>query len=161
MCVYSVKIDDAVVRRAMPHFKGADAMQLWIEQQLQKALVEYASQFEKRENKLESALNELSNLQDDWDGYGAPAISRKAIDNCRKVTGCCQQKVYADIDVMPTEYGGVQVKWILPEGGMLSCDFGDETMSYYVERKGKDMVYVSFAEYTPENIQRLSSYLAQ
>ena len=136
-------------------------MQLWIEQQLQKALVDYVSQFEKNEDKMEAALNELSALEDDWDGYGAPTISKRSIDNCRKVSSVCQQKGCADMDVMPTEYGGVQVKWKLPDGGVLSCDFGDDTMSYYVERKGKDTVFVSFAEYTPENIQRLSNYLAQ
>ncbi|MCR5038943.1 MAG: hypothetical protein K6A94_06370 [Bacteroidales bacterium] len=161
MCTYSVKIDDAVMRRARLHFKGSEAMRLWIEQQLHKALVDYVSQVEKRENKVEAALSELTKLENDWDGYGAPAISRKAIGNCRMVTKSCQQTGNANIDIMPTEYGGVQVKWTLPEGGLLSCDFGDETMSYYVERKGKETVYVSFEEYTPENINKLSSYLIQ
>ena len=161
MCIYSVKIDDAVMRRARPHFKGTDAMQLWIEQQLQKALIDYASQFEKQKGKLEIALNELSNMEEEWDGYGAPAISKKAINNCRKVTNSFQQQGKADIDVTPTEYGGVQVKWALPDGGVLSCDFGDDTMSYYVERKDHQTVYVSFAEYTPENIKELNSYLIQ
>ena len=134
-------------------------MQLWIEQQLQKALIDYASQFEKQDGRLETALNELSNLEEDWDGYGAPAISKKAIKNCRKVTSDCQQTGKTDINVLPTEYGGVQVKWTLPDEGVLSCDFGDDTMSYYVERKDKETVYVSFAEYTPENIKELNSYL--
>ena len=125
MCVYSVKIDDAVMRRARPHF----------------------------------TLSELSRLKDDWDGYGAPAISRKAMDNCRKVMDGCLQKEDVHIDVMPTEYGGVQVKWALPDGGLLSCDFGDDTMSYYVERKDRSTEYVSFAEYTPENTERLNDYL--
>ena len=161
MCIYSVKIDDAVMQRVRPHFKGADAMQLWIEQQLQKALIDYACRFEKCGENVEAALGELSNLDEGWDGYAAPAISRKAINNCRKVTSSCQQIEKADINVMPTEYGGVQVKWTLPQGGVLSCDFGDDTMSYYVERKDKETVYVSFAEYTPENIKKLNSYLIQ
>ena len=91
MCIYSVKNDDAVMRRARPHFKGAGAMQLWIEQQLQKVLIDYVSQFEKSGEKVEAALSELSDLKEDWDGYDAPAISRKAIANCRKVTSSCQQ----------------------------------------------------------------------
>ena len=51
MCTYSVKIDDAVMERAKLHFKGSDDMQLWIEQQLQRVLVEYANQFEKEKEK--------------------------------------------------------------------------------------------------------------
>ena len=149
------------MQRARPHFKGADAMQLWIEQQLKEALIDYADQFEKHEDKVEIALRELSNLKENWDGYGAPVISKEAIANCRKVTKSCQQTGKADIDIIPTEYGGVQVKWTLLEGGLLSCDFGDDTMSYYVERKGKETVYVSFADYSPENIKKLNSYLVQ
>ncbi len=48
MCTYSVKIDDAVLERAKPYFKGSNAMQAWIEQQLEKALVEYTNRHEQQ-----------------------------------------------------------------------------------------------------------------
>ena len=57
MCTYSVKIDDAVMERAKLHFKGSDDMQLWIEQQLQRVLVEYANQFEKEKEKVQKQKN--------------------------------------------------------------------------------------------------------
>ena len=48
MCTYNVRIDDAVMSRVRPHFKGEDAMQQWMEQQLQKVLMDYIDLSEKR-----------------------------------------------------------------------------------------------------------------
>lgn len=103
-------------------------------------------------------LDKLVNLEDDWDGYGAPAISKEAISRCKNVINELSYSVASQIVILPTEYGGVQIKTNLSNGGLLSCDFGDETMSYYIETKG-NVEYYSFLSYTSENVCQLISFL--
>ena len=47
MCTLKVRMDDNVLNLVKPHFKGDEAMQLWIEKQLHNVLLEYAKQFDK------------------------------------------------------------------------------------------------------------------
>lgn len=63
MCTYHVKIDDAVLERAKPYFSGSAAMQLWIEQQLQKVLIDYTRQFEPLSDDKQDSNNILTHLQ--------------------------------------------------------------------------------------------------
>ena len=121
-------------------------------------IVEYILTEENISNQAEVALEKLYDLDDDWDGYDAPAISRKAISNCRAVVKQLSLFSAYSIEVLPTEYGGVQIKKSLPDGRFLSCDFGDETMSYYIENNRK-VEYFSFLPYTEENVGRLVEVL--
>ena len=63
------------------------------------------------------------------------------------------------MDILPTEYGGVQMKYNTHNGLVLSCNFGDENMSYYVDKKGEDTIYRSFLPYSNDNISQLKMYL--
>lgn len=95
----------------------------------------------------------LSRLDDNWDGYGSPAVSPIAIMNCRMVT----DKLSPDIDnikLFQSEFGGVEME--IDRGTYkIVCDFGDETFSYYVEKEGFETQYYSFLEYTDDNIKEL------
>ena len=86
MCTYNVRIDDAVLERVKPHFNGATAMQLWIEQQLRKALVEYANKFEasKTKGKDGSVIERLNGFENNPDGFfklgGCMADSKSSVE---------------------------------------------------------------------------------
>ena len=72
MCIYNIRIDDTVMSRVRPHFKGEDAMQLWIEQQLQKVLVDYADQFDVLPSEVrngEDIMEKLKSLDGDPDAF--------------------------------------------------------------------------------------------
>ena len=122
-------------------------------------VMEYVLTEENLPTKAEIALEKLLYLDDDWDGYGAPAISRKSIENCNKIISLLSRQSADGIEVLPTEYGGVQIKKILADGSLLSGDFGDDTMSYYIERDGK-ATYFPFLHYTPTAVEKLASTLA-
>lgn len=121
-------------------------------------IAEYVLTEDNISNQAEVALEKLFDLDDDWDGYDAPAISRKAIENCRIVIGRLSYSSASDIQVLPTEYGGVQIKKVLADGSFLSCDFSDDTMSYYIEKNGK-ADYFPFLSYSGENVERLAKVL--
>ena len=76
MCLYNVRIDDKVMNRVRPHFKGEDAMQLWIEQQLQKVLVDYAYHIEKQQKEKiekEMFLQRIDDLKNHQEGLSGIA----------------------------------------------------------------------------------------
>ena len=86
MCTYNVRIDDAVLERVRPHFNGANAMQLWIEQQLRKALVEQANKFEASQikRKDDSVIERLKGFENNPDGFfrlgGFMANSKSSVE---------------------------------------------------------------------------------
>lgn len=74
MCTYNVRIDDTILERVKPYFKGADEMQLWIEQQLQQVLIAYTNQVEQKERynvEKEELLKRVNELQDGPKGLSA------------------------------------------------------------------------------------------
>lgn len=99
-------------------------------------------------------LNLLQNLDEDWDGYGAPKISTIAINNCQSVINQLSLVIIQNVNVLPSEFGGVQLE-MEKDNGIVNCDFGDDTFSYYVEKKGAKTEYYSFLEYTEKNVQTL------
>lgn len=111
-------------------------------------------------NPFQEQFDILYKLQDNWDGYGAPPISSLAINNCKTITQQLPQSVYDSIEILPTEYGGVQLKRKLNDGGIVSCDFGDETMSYYVEHPNMKPQFFSFIDYNDKNIRTLTNFLS-
>jgi hypothetical protein len=111
-------------------------------------------------NPFQEQFDILYKLQDNWDGYGAPPISGLAITNCKNITQQLPMSVYDSIEILPTEYGGVQLKRKLNDGGIVSCDFGDETMSYYVEHPNMKPQFFSFIDYNDKNIRTLTNYLS-
>lgn len=72
MCTLNVKMDDRVVNRMRPLFDGDNAMNVWIETVLHKAMMEYADAAESRKRRgIESTrfLERLEALKNDPDGF--------------------------------------------------------------------------------------------
>lgn len=101
-------------------------------------------------------LDLLQNLDEDWDGYGAPKISIAAINNCRTIINQLPLDIVQNVHVLPSEFGGVQME-IEKDNDIVNCDFGDKTFSYYVERKNAKTEYYSFLDYTEQNELKLIS----
>lgn len=100
-------------------------------------------------------LEEIGRLTQDWDGYGAPAIDKTAIEHCEDVLSRLPVGIADMTRILPTEYGGVQVKLRTKGAVVVSCDFGDQTMSYYIDIPGRKTEYNDFLNYTSDNINAL------
>ena len=68
MCTRNVRINDRVMNLAKSHFKGEEALQLWIEKQLDRALWDYVSQFEDKEDD-DHLLEKLRAIDDSPEGF--------------------------------------------------------------------------------------------
>ncbi len=76
MCTYNIRLDDAVLQRVRPLFNGEEAMQMWIEKQLHKALIAYTNQVERKERldtEKEELLQRIDALKDGTKGLSALA----------------------------------------------------------------------------------------
>jgi hypothetical protein len=78
--------------------------------------------------KLKAEVKEISELGENWDGYGAEPITQKTIDRVYEVIECMDDK-YSDPDVVPSVYG-VQFEW----------DKGEDGLEIYIE--GECMGYL-------------------
>ena len=72
MCTYNVKIEDSVVERVKPHFSDDDAMKVWIEKVLEKAMEEFAEKSETKMTKdmvSQILIQKLEALKEDPEGF--------------------------------------------------------------------------------------------
>ena len=162
MCTYSFTLDDKLVERVRPAFRDDVALRKWLQSQMEALFIQFAEKFAPKQNAFDAIkekISQLSNLADDWDGYGAPVISKKAIKNAQTVLKGLPSDKYLSMEILPTEYGGVQMKYMPQNGMLLSCSFGDESMSYYVDKEGGETIFQSFLPYSNENILQLKKYM--
>ena len=96
-------------------------------------------------------LTILETLHEDWDGFGSPAVSSIAIKNCRSVLNFIRPELFSRIKLLPNEWGGVQLRY-KTKNGLVCCDYGDESMSYFVERADEEIKWFSFISYNKNNI---------
>lgn len=97
----------------------------------------------------------LSKLQDNWDGYGAPKISNTAIDNCMTIVN--HLKVSENIEILPTEIGGVQIIYKPNQSERLSCNIGDKELSYYVKKNNTKTFFSPFLECNEQNFNEVAN----
>ena len=162
MCTYTFTLDDKLVERVRPAFRDDVALRKWLQSQMESLFMQFAERYAQNQNTfdvIKEKIAQLSNLADDWDGYGAPVISKKAIKNAQTVLKGLPNKNYMSMEILPTEYGGVQMKYTSQDGMLLSCSFGDDSMSYYVDKEGEKTIYQSFLPYSNENILQFKKYM--
>jgi hypothetical protein len=57
------------------------------------------------------SLNNLRNLEPNWDTYGAPAIAPESIDTAIRLARFLPDHAMPEPSVVPTSGGGVQLEW--------------------------------------------------
>lgn len=116
---------------------------------------EIVTAFEEIQPAYKRTLDEIGRLEEDWDGYDAPPIDKKAIAYCGDVMSRLPKTIADEVKVLPSEFGGVQIKRRLANATVISCEFGDKTMSYYIDVPGQKTEFNDFLEYSSENIAAL------
>ncbi len=118
--------------------------------------------FEGERLKLRQQLDSIAKLPSNWDGYDAPVIGKKAIQNCKYIFGLLPNNIILDLKVFPTEYGGVQIVYNdRIRSRKVSIDLGDDLMSFYVREYGKTPQFFSYLSYEKKNIEMLISKISE
>ncbi len=92
----------------------------------------------------ETDLNRLSNLQDNWDGYGGLKPSKHTIDNACYIFNALKDYGYLP-DIIPTSKGNISFEW----GDSDIDDYffveisEKECIIYYVKDHDKEYLQVS------------------
>lgn len=109
---------------------------------------------------LKHRLDSMAKLSANWDGYGAPAISKPSIARCKSMISLLSDNIIIDVKINPTEFGGTQLLYANPiKDVKISVDFGDKAMSFYVLKGNSAPRFYSFLPYTAKNITMLTSLL--
>ena len=112
--------------------------------------------FEGERLKLKQSLEYIAKLSPNWDGYDAPVIGKKAIQNSKHILDLLPNNIILDLKVYPTEYGGVQVIYNDKlRNKKVSIDLGDDLMSFYVCESDKTPQFFSYLSYDKDNIKLL------
>lgn len=103
---------------------------------------------------LKNQIIEFSNLDVDWDGYGASKINRKAISNSISIADRMGNVDLDNVDFMPSHNGAVLFK-LKVKNSVVSGEIGDVSMSYFVRIPGEETEYHNFEAIDKTNVNLL------
>ncbi|MBQ9546493.1 MAG: hypothetical protein IJU90_04315 [Bacteroidales bacterium] len=69
MCTLNIKVDDSTLAMVRPHFNGDKALQAWFEMQMEMAMTDFLSQFQKPTENTDNLLERLEALGDTPEGF--------------------------------------------------------------------------------------------
>lgn len=141
--VTSLPIETNIANRFLAYArqKGVD-MSILLADMLSN-MVKLDSENSIRITNLKNQILEFSKLEDDWDGYGASKINRKAIDNSIFIVERMFNVDFDNVDFMPSHNGAVIFKLKI-NNNVVSGEIGDVSMSYFVRISGKETEYHNF-----------------
>jgi len=87
---------------------------------------------------VETALDSLRRLEENWDGYGASRMEAAALEKARIVW----RRLSADLpmpDVVPNSKGTVSFDWE-SDKGWAHLEIGNKTFAYYVAPEGAEPI---------------------
>lgn len=105
---------------------------------------------------LKKRIKEINNLQEDWDGYGAPKISKRVVSNANYLLDLL--KTYGNLpeDIVPTAKGNISFEW--GDSDTDSFFFAEiseeESLIYYV--KDDEEEYIKLPITTLSQLDELS-----
>ncbi len=107
-----------------------------------------------RISNLKTKITEFSTLEEDWDGYGASVINRKAISNSVSIAERMSNIDLDNVDFMPSHNGAVIFKLKI-NNNVVSGEIGDASMSYFVRVSGKKTEYHNFEPINKDSVNVL------
>lgn len=117
------------------------------EESLLSAGAEYQSYFEDDYSQHMKQLRDFSYLPNNWDGYGAEPVNKKAIQNVESLLGRLPGLLQMSIDVQPTHHGAILLKSQTFSGNLLKCEIGDTQVSYFIRKQDEGTRYFSFVDW--------------
>ena len=101
-------------------------------------------------NKNQAKLKAISELKDNWDGYGATTFTRSLIQSLSEFL----QKLYKQPEIFPTADGTIQMEYEKENGDYLEFQFSDRSTCEVYMSKNKNENYFSI-DRNPEQFNKL------
>lgn len=90
-------------------------------------------------NDIKGRMEKLARLQDNWDGYGASAVSRKVVKNATLFLRTLQREdihLPQSDDIYSTPYGSIVID-LFNSYGLVSLEIGDSQIGYFTDYSGR------------------------
>lgn len=101
-------------------------------------------------------LNDIAQLGDNWNGYGAEPISRSIIDEARRLILCLSRQP----EIFPTGANSIQLEYHLPNEIYLEIDIyegGIEAMQLH----GRDYDNALYREFSYDDMDNIEQMLCE
>lgn len=90
-------------------------------------------------NEIKGRMEKLARLGENWDGYGASAVSRQVVKNATLFLRTLQRDGFhlpQGDDIYSTPYGSIVVD-LYNNYGLVSLEIGDRHVGYFTDYRGK------------------------
>lgn len=112
------------------------------------------------QDKWQTALDELAEYPDNWDGEGSRAIKPATITNCRSLLNDTYKYRTILDDIFPTELGTVCIQWYDKQtDALINAEIAPDRIAFYADVPGKDFNDFKPAPYGKESIDKLLAVL--
>ena len=112
-------------------------------------------------------LRQIAELENNWDGYGALALTKIVMDNARRFLSAIKDKGFDrflnEDDIVPTTYGTIDLDFVTTKG-LVSVEIGDNEIGYFtefndVEDMSSDGIITDFRELPDEVCNAISKLI--
>ncbi len=101
-------------------------------------------------------LAEIADLRENWDGYGALPIDKKAIENTEKLLKCLpiQAKMALHFEnLVPASHGTVNLEWSVGDY-FVSLEIGNEEIAFFSELPDGTKPFLDSVDFSYSSLPR-------
>lgn len=110
---------------------------------------------------LKDKIREISELEDNWDGYGAIAVKEKVIENVLNLVITLNgEEIDKCTDIFPNPHGTISIEWENEKNELLSLEIGEYNYSYFVKYNNANPKLIN-GESLIQDIKNLTSDLQE
>lgn len=114
-------------------------------------------------------IMEISQLEDNWNGFGTSQISSDVINNALNIVSLLRPTVLCHLspeNVYPSKFGTIIMDWDFGNGNIFSLEIAKQSIGYFTEYRGepqiqKDCINFNFDNNNSEIINSIHSDIAQ
>lgn len=137
MRTYTFTLDERLVDQIIPQFKNTEAMEKWLQRELELIMLHHANGIMHSDNgherqRLNSRISELRRLKTGWDGQTAQAPTEKALSQALMLVDNLPGNILRYCTIFPSNDACIYFQGKFPEG-RLTAYLNGETMTYVLK----------------------------
>jgi hypothetical protein len=112
-----------------------------------------------KENIIEN-IELFSNLENNWDGYGAIPVSLVSAKNAKELISILSDDLFENFyDGFPNNHGTISFEWKNKKEEEFFVEIGETKMSYFLTLHGQATIKKDLVEFSIANIKTIKSYI--
>jgi hypothetical protein len=106
------------------------------------------------------SIEEFSNLENNWDGYGAIPVGLVSAKNAKEFISILPEGAFQHFyDGFPNTHGTISFEWKNKKEEEFFVEIGETKMSYFLTLNGQTTIKKDLVEFSMENIKTIKSYI--